>query len=81
MEKAIKAAFKFAADNKGELMDYLGLRHKSGNPADGSDIPQSASFLFNNNGEVIWSYVAENYRVRPKPQEILAAARQYVDKH
>ena len=63
MKNAVKANFEIAADENGELMDYLGIRHKGGNPVKGSDVPQIASFLFDKNGKVIWSKVAENYRV------------------
>ncbi len=77
MKKAVKANFEIAADEEGNLMDYLGLRHKGGNPIKGSDVPQTAGFLFDSNGKVIWSKVAENYRVRPHPEEILSAAEAY----
>ncbi len=77
MKHAVKATFEIAADEEGQLMDYLGLRHKGGNPIKKSDVPQIASFLFDASGKVIWSRVAENYRVRPYPGEILAAAKTY----
>jgi peroxiredoxin len=77
MKNAVKADFEIAADENGELMDYLGIRHKGGNPVKGSDVPQIASFLFDKKGKVIWSKVAENYRVRPYPEEILSAAKTY----
>jgi peroxiredoxin len=77
MKNAVKAEFEIAADENGELMDCLGIRHRGGNPIKGSDVSQIASFLFDRNGKVIWSKVADNYRVRPYPNEILAAAKTY----
>ena len=77
MKKAVKADFEITADEEGKLMDHLGIRDKGGNPIKGSDVPQAASFLFDSSGKVIWSRVAENYRVRPYPEEILDAGKKY----
>ena len=49
------------------------MRHR-GAGMDGGDIAQSASFLIDAEGRVAWLRVADNYRVRPRPEEILAAA-------
>lgn len=62
----------FLSDTEGELLDLLGVRHLGAGP-EGGDIAQSASFLFAADGTLLWHQLAENYRVRPHPEEILAA--------
>lgn len=62
----------FLADTEGTLLDRLGVRHFGAGP-EGQDIAQSASFLFAADGTLLWHELAENYRVRPHPEEILAA--------
>lgn len=40
---------------------------------DGGDIARAGSFLFDSSGKLLWSSIAENFRVRPEPAETLAA--------
>jgi peroxiredoxin len=75
MEKTVKPDFAIMVDREGRLVDLLGIRHKGGNPINGQDLPQSASFLISREGKLIWHVLARNYRVRPAPDEILAVAR------
>lgn len=67
------ADFDFLSDPEGRLLDLFDLRHMGANPT-GGDIAQSASFLVSPDGTVLWLKVAENYRMRPDPKVILAAA-------
>jgi len=71
-ETADPEAIAFLSDPDGRLLDLLGLRHQGAGPG-GTDIAQSASFLFAADGTLIWHHLAANYRVRPEPEEILAA--------
>ena len=71
-ESAGAAAFTFLSDADGQLLDLLGVRHTGGG-YDGGDIAQSATFLISPDGTVLWSHVADNYRLRPVPAEVLAA--------
>lgn len=71
MRSSAGAEFVFLSDPDGALMDLFGIRHAGGS-MEGSDIAQSASFLLAGDGRLVWSRVAENYRVRPRPAEILA---------
>ncbi len=73
MRSAAGAGFEFLSDPEGRLLELFGVRHASGR-YDGADIAQSASFLLDAEGRVVWRKVAANYRVRPRPAEILAAA-------
>lgn len=69
MAKRTNATFEFFSDESYTLIDYFGVRHKGGGP--GGDIARSASFLIDQNGKVLWQFATDNYRVRPKPGEIL----------
>jgi len=70
MRKAAGAQFEILSDETGKLIDHFGVRHVKGK-AGVSDLAQSAIFLLDKDGRVLWQRVAENYRVRPKPEEIL----------
>lgn len=74
MRAAAGAEYTFLSDPEGDLIDLFGVRHAGGNVEDGGDIAQSASFLIDAEGRVAWLRVADNYRVRPRPAEILGAA-------
>ena len=42
------------------------------------DLPQPAVFLFDANGNLFWSYVSTNYRVRPDTMDLLVAAEEHL---
>ena len=42
-----------------------------------ADLPQPATFLFDANGKLIWSYVSTNYRVRPDTMDLFVAAEEH----
>lgn len=65
-------AITFLSDPEGRLLDLLGMRHEGAGPT-GLDIAQSASFLLDADAKLLWHELAPNYRVRPEPEEILAA--------
>ena len=67
------AQFPFVSDRDGTLMDLFQLRHSGGHPFNGSDIARPASILIAQNGKVLWSTYAENYRVRPSVSQCLEA--------
>ena len=72
MREASGASFPFLSDPEGELVDLFDIRHGGGR-VDGADIAQSATFLLDGEGKVLWRRIARNYRQRPEPEEILAA--------
>jgi len=72
MKRSAGADFQFLSDPDGHILDLFAVRHTDG--MGDTDIAQSASFLLDAEGRIAWKRVAENYRVRPKPPEILAAA-------
>lgn len=77
MRESTEADFDVLSDPEGRMLDAFGVRHSGGGPSSG-DIAQSASFLIDPEGEVVWRRIAENYRVRPKPAEILEAADRHL---
>ncbi len=56
----------------------LGLIHKGAIPVKDIDLAQPATFLFDANGKVIWSYISTNYRIRPETMDLLAAAEEHL---
>ncbi len=69
MAEKTNATYEFCSDESYTLIDYFGVRHNGGGP--GGDIARSASFLVDQNGKVLRQFATDNYRVRPKPGEIL----------
>ena len=65
LEFPIQSAPKF------DLIGAYKLRHPSGH--DGHDIALSASVLLDGAGVVRWTFVTPNLRVRPTPDQVLAA--------
>jgi peroxiredoxin len=53
-------------------IDAYGLRHAGAGP-DGHDIAHPASVLIDRDGIVRWTFVTRNVRVRPTPDDVLAA--------
>jgi len=72
MKESAGAEFEFVSDPDAKLIGLFGIRHAGGR-IDGADIAQSASFLLDSTGRLVWKRVAESYRVRPRPHEILEA--------
>lgn len=63
--------FPILSDPELATIDAYGLRHVAGRQ--GRDIALSASVLIDADGVVRWTHVTPNFRVRPLPNDILAA--------
>jgi peroxiredoxin len=63
--------FPILSDPKFDLIGAYELRHPSGH--DGHDIALSASVLLDGGGVVRWTFVTPNLRIRPTPDQVLAA--------
>jgi len=62
--------FHVVSDPQLTTIDAYGVRHdRSGEPP----IARPATFLIDPNGVIRWRDVTENFRLRPKPDNILAA--------
>ena len=65
-------AFPILADPDLRMIDAYGLRHMAGGHG-GVDVAHSASVLIDAGGIVRWVFVTRNFRVRPTPDDVLAA--------
>jgi peroxiredoxin len=63
--------FPILSDGALELTRGLGLEHPGAGP-DGATIPRPATFIVRD-GAVRWADLTPNYRIRPRPETILAA--------
>lgn len=63
--------FPILSDPDLHIIDAYGLRHVAAH--DGEDIALSATVLIDAEGVVRWTSVTRNVRVRPTPDEVLAA--------
>ena len=73
---AKKAGYTFPilSDPQAETIRRYNLLHKGGGPG-GSDIARPAEFLVDTSGTVRWTNFTEDFRIRAKADEMLAAAR------
>ena len=65
--------FLFLSDPKADVIRRYELLHSRGSP-DGTDISRPAEFLIDRSGTVRWENFTEDIRVRPRADELLAAA-------
>ena len=66
--------FTFLSDPQLEVIRRYDLVHVGAGP-DGHDISRPAEFLADRSGMVHWENFTEDVRVRPRAEEMLAAAR------
>ena len=66
--------FTFLSDPKTEVIRRYDLLHTGGGP-NRSDISRPAEFLVDSSGIVRWENFTEDFRVRARADEMLAAAR------
>lgn len=66
--------FPFLSDPKAEVIRRYDLLHPAGSP-EGHDIARPAEFLVDRSGVVRWENFTEDIRVRPRADQLLAAAR------
>jgi peroxiredoxin len=67
-------SFTFLSDPNLEVIRSYDLVHVAAGP-DGHDISRPAEFLVDHSSVVRWENFTEDIRVRPRAQEMLAAAR------
>jgi peroxiredoxin len=63
--------YRILADPSLAMIDAYGLRHEQGSGE--PPIARPATILIDADGVVRWRDLTENYRLRPKPETILAA--------
>ncbi len=67
----LKLSFPILADTDRRVLDAYDLRHDGGSP-DGA-IARPATFVIDRDGIVRWRNLTDNYRLRPSPDDVLAA--------
>lgn len=73
LRRRLDCDFTFLSDTQGKVLDLLGIRHRGGRTADGSDVAYPTQILVDREGIVRWIYESENYRVRARPQDVFEA--------
>jgi len=63
--------FPILSDAKDDVIRRWDLVHPHGGP-DGTDIARPAEFLIDASGKVRWVNLTEEFRVRARPQQVLA---------
>jgi len=66
--------FHILSDPQLAVVDAYDLRHSGG--YEDHDIARPATFIIDESGVVRWRNLTEDFRVRPRPEEILAAVQQ-----
>jgi peroxiredoxin len=66
--------YPFLSDANAEVIKRYDVLHK-GAGVDGADIARPAEFLVDRAGIVRWRNLTKDFRVRARPEELLAAAR------
>ena len=67
----LSLSFPILADTERRVIDTYDLRHDDGGP-DGS-VARPATFVIDRDGIVRWRNLTDNYRLRPSPDDVLAA--------
>ena len=74
LRRKARYTFTFLSDPQLEVIRRYDLVHAGAGP-DGHDISRPAEFLVDRSGIVHWENFTEDIRVRPRAEEMLAAAR------
>ena len=74
MQHKASLTFTLLSDPNLDVIRRYGLLHAGAGP-DGHDISRPAEFLVDRSGTVRWENFTEDVRVRPRADEMLAAAR------
>ena len=62
-------SYRILADVDRRVISAYDLRHAAG-PS--GDIAHSATFVIDKDGVVRWRNLTQNYRIRPRPEEVVA---------
>ena len=64
-------SYRVLSDPELHAVDAFGLRH-AGAGIDGHDIARPATFVIDERGIIRWRNLTSDYRVRPRPDDVLA---------
>ena len=68
---AYDLVFPILSDTGAETIRAYGVVHRDGDPIGGGDIARPATFILDREGRVVWSHLPQNWRIRPRPEELL----------
>ena len=69
--EAYALAFPVLSDTETEAIHAYGVVHEMGDPINETDIARPATFILDREGRVVWYHLPENWRIRPRPDELL----------
>lgn len=73
LEKRLGIDFPIVSDSDLAALDAFGVRHEIGaSPGGGSVIARPAVFLLDEEGRILWKDLTDNWRVRVRPEAVLA---------
>jgi peroxiredoxin len=72
LKARLQSDFTFLADEQGQLLDALDIRHRAGR-SDGKDIAFPTAILVDRSGIVRWTFQSATYRDRARPEEVFRA--------
>jgi peroxiredoxin len=72
LRERVGAGYTFLSDPDATALGQLNIRHHTPNPS-GKDIAIPTQILVDKAGIVRWIYQPSNYRIRARPETILAA--------
>ena len=71
LASSLGLGYRLAADPTLTAIDAYDLRHQD--PGMGAPIARPATFVLDANGVVRWRNLTDNFRLRPRPADVLAA--------
>ena len=74
LRERVGAGYVFLSDPEGAVLDQLNIGHHTPNPS-GMDIPIPTQILVDRKGIVRWIYQPSNYRIRARPETVLAVLK------
>jgi peroxiredoxin len=69
--EAYDLTFPVLSDTETEAIRVYGVVHRKGDPINDKDIARPATFIIDREGRVVWYRLTENWRIRPRPGELL----------
>ena len=74
MAERLRLGYRFVADPDLALTRRYGLVHARGG-RHGEDVPAPTTVVLDRDGIVRWLWIADNFQVRPDPDDVLRAVR------
>ena len=69
--EAYDLTFPVLSDTETKAIHAYGVVHPKGDPINDMDIARPATFILDREGRVAWYHLPENWRIRPRPEELL----------